>query len=186
MAPANLVADEPPEVNERPAAQTPPATAAPHAQLSQLPIGFGNPIALRIGFILAMTIMLVEMIPGLNMLFLLWWLGAGWLAVILYRRMTGAVLSVRSGARLGAMTGILTFIATTLISALTMAFAGKQVLDTMVKQNPDMQQIVNDPAMLGGVFFIVLVMFFCFIVGACAAGGALSARTMARRTGDQT
>jgi hypothetical protein len=120
------------------------------------------------------------MIPGLTFLFLLWWLGAGWMSVVLYRRLTGAILPVRSGARLGAMIGVLTFIGTTLILALTMAVAGKEVLDTMVKQNPDFQQVVNDPATLGAVFLIVSVMFFVFIVATCATGGALSARAAGR------
>jgi hypothetical protein len=184
MAPANLAQEAPPPQ------PVPPASATllndpPLKQLSQLPIGFGNPIALRIGFILAMTIMLVEMIPGLAYLFLLWWLGAGWMSVVLYRRLTGAVLPVRAGARLGAMTGVLTFLGTTLILALSMAVARNEILETMVKQNPDFQQVVNDPATLGAVFLIVLIMFFVFIVGACAAGGALSARTLANRTGRQ-
>ena len=48
------------------------------------------------------------------------------------------------------MTGVFHFIGMTLISALAMAFTGKQILDTMVKQNPEMQQVVNDPPLLAG------------------------------------
>ncbi len=154
------------------------------AKFASVPVGFGNPVALRVAFIMAMSIMLLQMIPGLNLLFLAWWLGAGWGAVLMYKRLTGMVLSVRSAAKLGSITGVLTFVGMTLISALTMATAGKQVLDEMVKQNPDMKQVVDDPAMLGSVFFIVLVMIFCLVVGVCAAGGALAARQMARRGAD--
>ena len=152
------------------------------AKFASLPIGFGNPVALRVAFIMSLSIMLLEMIPGLNFLFLAWWLGAGWVGVLLYKRQTGMVLSVRAGAKLGSITGVLTFMGMTLITSLTMVAAGKQVLDQMVQQNPEMKQVVDDPAMLGSVFFIVLVMIFCLVVGVCAAGGALAARQMGRGT----
>jgi len=183
QAPANLPPDSGPD-NANGTPPPLPATAAPlQAQAAQLPIAFGNPIAVRVSVIMAMSIIMLEMIPGLNFLFLLWWLLAGWAAVLLYRRLTGSVLSVQAGARLGFMTGVFHFIGMTLISALTMMVTGKQVLDTMIKQNPEMQQVVNDPPLLAGVFLVVLILFFCFVVGACAAGGALAARSMARRTG---
>jgi hypothetical protein len=129
---------------------------------------------------MSLSIMFLSMIPGLNFLFLLWWLGAGWGAVLLYRRITGMVLNVQAGARLGSITGVLTFLGMTLVLAMTMGVAGNQVLESMVKQNPDMQQVVNDPAMLAGVFLVVLIVIFCMVVGVCAAGGALGARTMSR------
>ncbi len=150
------------------------------AKFTSVPVGFGNPVALRVAVIMSMSIMLLQMIPGLNLLFLAWWLGAGWGAVLMYKRMTGMALNVRSGAKLGSITGVLTFLGMTLISALTMVAAGKQVLDTMVQQNPEMKQVVDDPAMLASVFLIVLVLIFCLVVGVCAAGGALAARQMGR------
>ncbi|HXJ40053.1 MAG TPA: hypothetical protein VNH18_12320 [Bryobacteraceae bacterium] len=159
----------------------PKAGPTPQELIAKLPVSFGNPVALRVAFIMSLAIMLLEMIPGLNVLFLFWWLAAGWGAVLLYRRITGMVLSVQAGARLGSITGILTFLAMTVVLALTMAVAGSQVLETMVKQNPEMQQVVNDPPTLAGVFLVVLVVIFCLVVGVCAAGGALGARSIARR-----
>jgi hypothetical protein len=159
----------------------PQAEPTPQERLGRLPVGFGNPIALRVAFVMSLSIMFVQMIPGLNLLFILWWLGAGWGAVLLYRRITGLVLSVQSGARLGSITGVLTFLAMTLMLALMMSFSGNQVLEAMVKENPEMKQVINDPGTLAGLFFVVLVVIFCMVVAVCAAGGALAARALARQ-----
>ena len=178
LTPEFIADDEPVAAPEVMAAS---AAALPlQAKFAAVPVGFGNPVALRVAFIMSLSIMLLEMIPGLNFLFLAWWLGAGWGAVLLYKRLTGMVLNVRSGAKLGSITGVLTFVGMTLISTLTMATAGKQVLDQMVQQNTEMKQVVDDPTMLASMFAIVLMMIFCLVVGICAAGGALAARQMAR------
>src|SRR4051812_28582261 len=71
-----------------------------------LPIGFSNPIALRVAFMMSLGIMLAEMLPVVNYLFFAWWLLAGWGGVRLYRRLTGLRLDVPSGARLGFLTGL--------------------------------------------------------------------------------
>jgi len=168
---------------EAPPPPPPPAELTPQERLAKVPVGFGNPVALRVAFIMSLSIMLLQMIPGLSLLFLVWWLGAGWGAVLLYKRLTGLALSVQAGARLGSITGILAFIAMTVVMALTMAVAGTQLLEAMVKQTPEMQQVVNDPPTLAGVFLVVLVVIFCMVVGVCAAGGALGARYIARRAG---
>jgi hypothetical protein len=151
-------------------------------KLAQLPVSFSNPIALRVAFLMSLAIMLVEMIPVLNVLFFLWWLAAGWGAVLLYRRITGLSLSVSAGARLGSITGVLTFVSTAVVLTLTMVFTGKQFLDQMIRQDPRMKQVVDDPAMLATVFLVVLAVVFSLVVGFCAAGGALGARFSARKT----
>jgi hypothetical protein len=151
-------------------------------KLAQLPVSFGNPIALRVAFLMSLAIMLLEMIPVLNFLFFLWWLGAGWGAVLLYRRITGLSLSVSAGARLGSITGVLTFVSTAVVLTLTMVFAVKQTFDQMIQQDPRMKDVVNDPSMLAMVFLVVLAVVFSLVVGICAAGGALGARFSARKT----
>src|SRR3954464_12234496 len=78
-------------------AELPPVAAA---RAAQLPVSFSNPIALRVAFLMSLGILMTEMIPGLDLLFLVWWLAAGWCAVLLYRRLTGAALSIKAGARL--------------------------------------------------------------------------------------
>jgi hypothetical protein len=149
---------------------------------ASLPVGFRNPIAMRVAFIMSVGIMLIEMIPGVNLLFVVWWLAAGWGAVALYRRMTGSALTVKAGARLGSITGILTFLSMTVIIASSMLVAGKQLFTEMVKQNPQISPVLDDPAELTAVVLMVLAIVFAMVVGTCAAGGALGARFAGRGT----
>ena len=146
------------------------------AKLAQLPVSFGNPVALRVGFLMSLAIMFLDMIPGLNLLFLIWWLGAGWCAVLLYRRLTGRLLNIRDGARLGSITGVLAFVSMAIVFTLSVVFAGKQFMELMVQQDPRMAQIVNDPPMLAAGLVFTLLFAFVGVVGICAAGGALGAR----------
>jgi len=105
-----------------------------------------------------------------------WWLAAGWGAVVLYGRMTGAALSVKAGARLGSITGVLVFLSLTVVIACTMLVAGKELFSEMVKQNPQITPVLDDPAELAGAVLMALAVFFTVVVGTCAAGGALGAR----------
>ena len=159
---------------------TVPPVAPPQPTLQEafakIPVGFSNPIALRVAFLMSLGIMLMQMIPGLSLLFVIWWVAAGWGGVLLYRRMTGLTLSVSSGAKLGSLTGIITFVGMAVVFSMTMLFAGKQVLEDMVKQQPEMSQVVGDPPMLAALFLMVLAIIFLLVVGLCAAGGALGAR----------
>jgi hypothetical protein len=149
---------------------------SPRALAASLPVGFRNPVAMRVAFLMSVGIMLIQMIPGVNLLFVVWWLAAGWGAVVLYRRMTGSILTVKAGARLGTITGILTFLSMTVIIACSMLVAGKELFSEIVKQNPQISPVLDDPAELAGVVLIVLAFIFALVVGTCAAGGALGAR----------
>ena len=156
---------------------TPPPAPAVKAPPQPLPISFGNPIALRVAFLMSLGIMMVEMVPVVNYLFFAWWLVAGWGGVRLYRRLTGWRLSVAAGARLGSLTGLFAFVSMAVVFSLTMASSsGRDMLDQMVKQDPRMSEVVNNPPMLGAVLLMVLVMVFAMVVGICAAGGALGAK----------
>jgi hypothetical protein len=155
--------------------------------LAQLPVSFRNPLALRISFVMALVVLLLQMIPGLNLLFAVWWLGAGWSAVAVYRRLTGAVISVRAGARLGSITGILAFVSMTLTFAMSLLVVGNEFqtvlrkqLEEATKQTPEIGQIMNDPWTMATMFLVVLAVMFVMMVGTCAAGGALGARFAAR------
>jgi len=158
----------------------PQLTAA--QKLAQLPVSFANPIALRVAFLLAMAIMLVQNIPVLQLLFVIWWLGAGWAAVLWYRRLTGSALSVQAGARLGSITGVMIFAAIAVESALQMLVAGRQVFEQLAAQDARVTQLLNDPVMLGVVFLVTIGFIFTAVVGLCAAGGALGARFTSRRS----
>ena len=163
---------------------TPPLQGklALQAKLAQLPVNFSNPVALRVALLMAIAIIPVELLPGLNKLSIVWWLGAGWCAVLLYRRLTGSVLSIKAGARLGSITGILTFLSYAIGITITIVLAGKEFFDQLAKQSPDVSQVVNDPPMLFGVIMLAMLFLFAFVVAACAAGGALGARYAARKT----
>lgn len=153
-----------------------------------LPIGFGNPIALRVAFLMSLGVMMAStvasIVPVVSYFFLAWWLGAGWAGVRLYRRLTGLRLSVGSGARLGFLTGMFAFLSMAVVSTLTLASsAGRDALDQMVrqmKQDPRLLEVVNDPAMLKAALFggllLGLIAVFAMVTGVCAAGGALGAK----------
>lgn len=141
-----------------------------------LPVSFSNPIALRVAFLMSLATMLLTMIPVVNFLSPVWWLVAGSCAVLLYRRLTGFSLSVRAGARLGSITGVLAFLSLVVIIALTLALTGNEVVQQMLKQNPDASQVLNNPQTLIIASALALVILFAMVVGMCAAGGALGAR----------
>ena len=156
---------------------TPPPAPTIVVPPQPLPIGFANPIALRVAFLMSLGIMLVEMLPVVNYLFFAWWLAGGWLGVRLYKRLTGWQLSVSAGARLGFLTGLFAFVSMAVVFALTMASStGRDMLDQMVKQDPRMSEVVNNPTTLGAVLLMVMVMVFAMVAGVCAAGGALGAK----------
>ncbi len=126
---------------------------------------------------MSLGITMVQMIPVINFLFIAWWLAAGWFGVRLYRRLTGWSLTVGAGARLGSLTGLFTFIGMAALFGLTMASSsGREVFDQMIKQDPRMTEVINNPTMLGAAMLMVLFMVFALVVGICAAGGALGAR----------
>jgi hypothetical protein len=149
---------------------------APAVRPAQLAVGFGNPIALRVSFLMSLGIMLMTMIPVVNVLSPIWWLVAGLCAVLLYRRLTGLSLSVKAGARLGSLTGVLAFLSLVVIIGLTLALTGNDVFKEVVRQNPDASQVFNNPPALAVAAALALVILFAMVVGICAVGGALGAR----------
>jgi len=151
-------------------------------RLEQMPVSFSNPIALRVAFLMSLGVMLLTMLPVANILFPLWWLGAGLNAVLLYRRLTGVSLSVGAGARLGSITGVLAFVSLLVIFALMVAVSGKELMQEMLKQNPEAAKALtntNIPVIVSGVAVFVALLFGC-VVGMCAAGGAIGARVAGR------
>lgn len=165
---------------EVPPPVAPPITPAANAPLPPLPIGFGNPIAVRVAFLMSLGIMMTSFMPLVNFFILGWCLLGGWGGVRLYRRLTGLRLSVAAGARLGFLTGVLAFVSLTVVIALAMISSGKEILDQittqMVKQNPSLSEAVNNPGMLGATLIMALFLMFIMVVGICAAGGALGAK----------
>jgi hypothetical protein len=176
----------PPEPVLTQATANPTASTQPtlHQKIAQLPVSFSNPVALRVAFLMSLAIIPLQFATGPNPLWALWWLAAGWCAVLLYRRLTGSALTIAAGARLGSITGVLTFVTLAIMFTAAMAFAGKEFFDQMkqmAKRNPDTAQMLNDPTMVFIVLIIFLVMLGALVVGFCAAGGALGARFTARK-----
>src|SRR3954454_21999183 len=95
----------------------PPAAVEAPPSVSRLqtaPLNFHNPVAIRIALSAAVVATLLFFLPYLN------WMGAGFFAVFLYRRRTGALLNMESGVRMGWMTGILMFGMMALLLTLSM------------------------------------------------------------------
>ena len=80
------------------------------AEASLPRVNFHNPMAVRIGLLMASAASLSSPLPvwlaGLAGL-VVWWLFAGFLSVYIYRRQTGQFLTVDSGLRMGWITGLL-------------------------------------------------------------------------------
>jgi hypothetical protein len=145
-----------------------------------MPIGFGNPIAVRIAFLMSLGILMTTFVPLVNFLIVVWCLLAGWAGVRLYRRLTGLRLSVAAGARLGFLTGLLAAVSLTVVFALGMLVSGQEMLDQisaqMVKQNPGFSEVAKNPSEIGTLLIMAVLLMFVMVVGVCAAGGALGAK----------
>ena len=152
-----------------------------------LPLNFHNPVAVRVAGTVALVATLPSWIPALN-LFL--WLGAGFFAVILYRRRTGMALNVRAGVRLGWITGVMMFVITTVIFTMTVVpmAANGGIADLFRQQfknatDPNVQEALRMLESSQGIIAILLmmlVMLFVFITFLSMAGGALGAKFAGR------
>ena len=168
------VADATPEVKQTLRPVMPPRAAPPA-------VGFGNPVALRVAALMSLGTLFVEMIPVVNLLFIVWGVAGGWCGVLLYRRLTGLALDIRAGARLGSITGVFTFASLLVITTLTLTVGGQSDdIFKQFRQDPQMAQVLNEPVTLAAVFAFALVIMFAVIVGTCAAGGALGAKYVTR------
>jgi len=170
-APPEEVAERalPPFVPIRPEA-IPPATQ---------PLGFRNPVAVRIALLVGVVATVLGFIPLLN------WLGAGFFAVYFYRRKTGSLLNVGAGARMGWITGVLMFPmwAAILIGEV---FSGR--LDSVMQQQmkgwpgQDPASVQQMVAILTSAPGVAMMLALCFLVITClsVAGGALGAKMVGR------
>ena len=147
------------------------------------PLNFHNPIAVRVGFTVALIATLLSWIPALNIVL---WLAAGFVAVYLYHRRTGVFLNVRAGVRMGWITGVLMFVITTVIFTLTVIpAAANGGIATLFRQqfknaaDPNVQEALKmletGPGM-ATILLATLFMLFCFITLLAMAGGALGAK----------
>jgi hypothetical protein len=175
-----IVAAEPEALPPEPAWQISPVDPAAGIPPSPpvyepRPLNFANPVAVRIAALVALGATALFFLPYVN------WLAAGYFAVVLYRRKTGASLNVGAGVRIGWMTGLLTF---AILAVFFAAFAVllnaggmREIVEAQMKNAPDprIQQVLtmmqNVPDMVG-----LLINFFVFTTCLSMAGGALGAK----------
>lgn len=164
-----------------------PVIAVPPPPPTVLPVSFANSAAVRVGFLAASVASMLDALPWVDALFLLWSGLAGYFSVILYRKRTGQALTVRSGAKMGWITGVLnavivivfftlTFVAT--VSDFTSVY--RQQLSLLQARDPASYArasgFLESPyALATGVIFLLFFLFVFFSL-AGVAGGALSAK----------
>lgn len=165
-----------------------PPAPIPHLQLPT-DISFHNRLAVRMGFIAAAVAVLVCMlpIPLVALRLPIAFIAAGFLAVYLYSRRTGQVLSLRSGARMGWITGIFCFILVSVIFTIAMVAITSQgglekQLEAQLSPNDPrwemVRQALNNPAMIVAVMVLYLMLFFVILTALPILGGALGAKLL--------
>jgi hypothetical protein len=179
-------------------AAAPPAPESSEVALPPAPIprvhapadiGFHNRLAVRMGFIAAAVAVLVCMlpIPFVALRLPLAFIAAGFLAVYLYSRRTGQVLSPRSGARMGWITGIFCFVLVSIIFTIAMVAVTSQgglekQLETQLSPNDPrwemVRQALNNPAMIVAILILYLMLFFVILTALPMIGGALGAKLL--------
>jgi hypothetical protein len=145
----------------------------------------------RTGFVAALTAVILCMFPlpfpGVRLLIA--FIAAGFLAVFLYSRRTGQVLSLRSGARIGWITGIFSFVLFSMVFTTTLLAISSQgglakAFRSQLPPNDARAQLVlqalNDPASLVGLVAFVLVFLFVVLTGLPMLGGVLGAKVLAK------
>jgi hypothetical protein len=171
----------------------PPVEVASLAQTPrvQLPaeISFHNRLAVRVGFIAALSAVFIFMVP-LPFPFvrlLIAFVAGGFFAVFLYSRRTGQMLSIRSGARMGWITGIFSFTMVSVVFAFAMVAVSNEgglakYIQSQLPANDarteSVSQALNDPAMLGVLVLFSLAMLFVVLTALPIIGGALGAKVL--------
>jgi hypothetical protein len=146
------------------------------------PVNFHNPIAVRVGLLMAVAATAVFFLPLLN------WMGAGFFSSLLYRRRTGYLLNLESGLRLGWITGVLMFVI--VLVMMTVSFAMINTLgvyamadalpppirDSMGSYLRESMRFFENPARVAQM----VVMDFISVTLFSMAGAALGARVSRR------
>ena len=181
--------DYPGIVEETPEPEQPviPSVVAP----TLTEISFHNRLAVRIGFVAALTAVVLFLFP-LPFPFLrlmIVFLAAGFLAVFLYTRRTGQMLSIRGGVRMGWITGIFCFVLVSLLmTAAVVAISNQGGLAKYLRsqfpandvRSDTLAQALNDPATLAGGMLFALLMLFVILTALPMIGGALGAKVLAK------
>jgi hypothetical protein len=168
-----------------------PPVSAPVVR-EPLEISFHNGLAVRIGFIAASSAVLMFLFPLPNPLLRLFaFLVAGFLAVFLYTRRTGQMLTIRGGARMGWITGIFSFLLVGVLATVSLIAISNQegLAKFLTRQLPPndartetMAQMLQDPATMTGVVLFSLIVMFVIVTALPMIGGALGAKLFAKES----
>ena len=180
-----------PETVERQAAIMPAAAPIPPSAVPLPRVSFHNPMAVRIGLLMAIAASLSSPLPvwlaGLAGL-VVWWLSAGFLSVYIYRRQTGQFLTVDSGLRMGWITGLLGSTMTAVLFTISMvplarnggvASMYEERFRKLSASDPNVQQalkVLESPGGVAVLIVIALLLVFAIVTFFCTAGGALGAK----------
>jgi hypothetical protein len=171
-----------------PPVEAPTLSSAPRSQLPA-EISFHNRLAVRVGFIAALSAVFLFMVP-LPFPFLrlpIAFIAGGFFAVLLYTRRTGQMLSIRGGARMGWITGIFSFSMVSVVFAFAMVEVSNQgglakFIQSQMPANDarteSVAQAFNDPAMLAVLVLLSLAMLFVVLTALPIIGGALGAKVL--------
>jgi hypothetical protein len=150
---------------------------------SPLPVSFSNTLALRLCFLIASVASVLDSIPAVQLLCIVWSVGAGFLAVMLYRRATGQAISMRNGVRMGWITGVLNSLILTVLTTISVASNSAELNAAFHEQvrlkapnDPAALAVIENPYFLATGIIMMLFFMFVLVTGACIAGGALGAR----------
>ncbi|MBZ5608354.1 MAG: zinc ribbon domain-containing protein [Acidobacteriia bacterium] len=180
-----------PGITEEVAPLEAPIPTPAAAPIPVLEISFHNRLAVRTGFLAAVSGVLVFLFPLpfplVRLLVAL--LAAGFLAVFLYSRRSGQMLSIRGGVRMGWITGIFCFVLVSLLMTAAMVAISNQgglanFVRTQLPANDaradTLAQVLGDPAALAGSMLFALILFFVILTALPMIGGALGAKVLAR------
>lgn len=158
------------------------ATPAPPRQAppQPLPLNFRNPIAVRIALLASIGSTILSL---LQLQPLLSWLGAGFVAVYLYRWKTGVIVDVGSGVKIGWITGLISYVFYAILFAVPAVLSSEFRTEFLARAknarlDPAAMQQLTDAiqSQPGMVLAFILVGLFVFVIGLNVVGGALGAR----------
>jgi hypothetical protein len=172
-------------VEEQPVVALPPPPLAPPPPPPA--INFRNAIAVRVALLAGTLAFMISAVLGALGLIAL--AAGGFFAVYLYRRRTGAILSVANGARLGWLSGIFIFtIAIIVFTIQLVALSPSQMMRDLHEQmtknysvnEAQINQVITFLASPSGIGTILLFSFF-MITLLPALGGAVGAKLLNRQ-----
>lgn len=143
-------------------------------------MGFRNPMAVRVGMMMAGLATLVSTLFGV--LTLVWFFAAGFAAPFAYNRRTGSPLSIREGARMGWIVGVFGCLITGLLSLVGMLLFSRRSMSDLQEQ---LERLSMSPAEVEAVlsiirsptgFALIFAITCGFLLLLCTAGGALGAK----------